>query len=263
MAEQASAGLSETTLKVLTFAGPLFASSLAITYDVGFFVGIGISFFSFFSLTEHFVFALQSLPFAIPPAALLLMGFSTGRYAYQAGHRDWALLAERSEQAQPSDEVPGESAHQKLSLLGRFMQRSGLAKHGARVVPFLLAGLFLSAYSLWHQHKYAEAFLTLVGLAVAVSLHNKFRWLYKDRLSWTIIAVAVAVGSLIVSYLTGIQRAEAVLMSKQPSETISVENGSLPARLIRGGDKGVLFFSLDSKKVRFLRWDAIKQIETL
>jgi hypothetical protein len=29
------------------------------------------------------------------------------------------------------------------------------------------------------------------------------------------------------------------------------------------GYKGILFFSLDSKKVRFLRWDAIKQIETL
>jgi hypothetical protein len=66
-----------------------------------------------------------------------------------------------------------------------------------------------------------------------------------------------------LSFLTGLQRAAVVLMTTQPSETISVENGSLPARLIRGGDKGVLFFSLDSKKVRFLRWAAIKQIETL
>jgi len=37
---------------------------------------------------------------------------------------------------------------------------------------------------------------------------------------------------------------------------------ALPVRLIRGGDKGVLFFSLDTKKVRFLRWESIKQIET-
>jgi hypothetical protein len=44
---------------------------------------------------------------------------------------------------------------------------------------------------------------------------------------------------------------------------IGVEGKSLPARLIRGGDKGILFFSLDTKKVQFLRWDSIKQIETL
>jgi hypothetical protein len=40
-----------------------------------------------------------------------------------------------------------------------------------------------------------------------------------------------------------------------------IEYGPVPARLIRGGDRGLLFFSLDNKRVRFLRWDAIKQID--
>lgn len=58
---QESPAIYDNTLKFVTFAGPLLASSLAVTYDVGFFVGIGIGFFSFFSLSEHLVFALQSL----------------------------------------------------------------------------------------------------------------------------------------------------------------------------------------------------------
>jgi hypothetical protein len=36
---------------------PPVAAGVAILYDVGYFLEIGIGFFSLFSLTEHFVFA--------------------------------------------------------------------------------------------------------------------------------------------------------------------------------------------------------------
>ena len=48
-------------LLVLT---PLLGSALAITYNVGYFFGIGgrLQFFTFFSLSEHIVFALAVFP---------------------------------------------------------------------------------------------------------------------------------------------------------------------------------------------------------
>jgi hypothetical protein len=108
--------------------------------------------------------------------------------------------------------------------------------------------------------QYAIAFLLgclIIYLVKALDFHAA----WKSRSPFLIIICAVA--ALILSFLIGVQRAYATLNSESASETIGADEKLLPARLIRGGDKGILFLSLDSKKVRFLRWDAIKQIETL
>ena len=55
---------------------PLAASAIAITYDAGYFAGIGGFYFTFFSINEHIAFALQVLPFAVVGAALLVWHFS-------------------------------------------------------------------------------------------------------------------------------------------------------------------------------------------
>jgi hypothetical protein len=44
---------------------PLLGAGIALTYDVGYFWAIGISFFTLFSLSEHIVFALQAFPLAL------------------------------------------------------------------------------------------------------------------------------------------------------------------------------------------------------
>jgi hypothetical protein len=51
---------------------PVLASAMAVTYDVGYFGALDISYFSFFSLSEHIVFAIQALPFAIIAAMAVL-----------------------------------------------------------------------------------------------------------------------------------------------------------------------------------------------
>jgi hypothetical protein len=54
------------------------------------------------------------------------------------------------------------------------------------------------------------------------------------------------------------------LTAKAPSETITtVEGKETPVKLIRGGERGVLFFSTDNRKLNFMRWEAIKKIEAL
>jgi hypothetical protein len=44
---------------------PLIAATIAVSFDVGCFYAIDISFFTLFSLSEHIVFALEALPVAL------------------------------------------------------------------------------------------------------------------------------------------------------------------------------------------------------
>jgi hypothetical protein len=55
----------EWSLKDLTVAIPIVASSFAFAFVVGYFFAFDIAWFPFFSLSEHVVFALRALPIAI------------------------------------------------------------------------------------------------------------------------------------------------------------------------------------------------------
>jgi len=58
---------------------PLIGSVLAITYDVGYFYGIDINFFTFFSVTEHLVFAMEAAPMAFIFAVFITFIVGTER----------------------------------------------------------------------------------------------------------------------------------------------------------------------------------------
>ncbi|MCP3369892.1 hypothetical protein [Bradyrhizobium cajani] len=245
---QDSPVVGDNALKILTFAGPLLASSLAVTYDVGFFVGIGLGFFSFFSLSEHLVFALQSLPFAIPPVAVLLFWSTSGWYGYRLGYRDGFASARGD-------------AEPQLGRLGSLVRACAQGLRSMIWIQRLWTGfmvLFI-IHGVW-RGQYTSAFLLscmLLYLANAQSVHEA----WKTRAPALMAACAIA--SLILSFLIGLQRANTILNSQEPTEKIGIDDKVLPARLVRGGDKGLLFFSLDDKKIRFLRWESVKQIETL
>src|SRR5260370_28217156 len=53
---------------------PFFASGLALTWEVGFFLRIKGGAFGLFSVSEHITFALQALPAALALAALIIVG---------------------------------------------------------------------------------------------------------------------------------------------------------------------------------------------
>jgi hypothetical protein len=63
-----------------------------------------------------------------------------------------------------------------------------------------------------------------------------------------------------VAFLVGYERSESILLSTAPTEVISVEGKDIPAKLIRGGERGVLFMSVETKKLNFLQWEMIKKI---
>ena len=51
--------------KELAIVAPILGGVIAIIYDVGYFVAIGINYFSVFSLSEHLVFAIQASPLIV------------------------------------------------------------------------------------------------------------------------------------------------------------------------------------------------------
>jgi hypothetical protein len=71
--------------KDISVVVPFLGTTLAVAYDVGYFSSFNINFFSFFTLSEHIVFALQALPAALPIA------IGIGWTAYRARSADSAL----------------------------------------------------------------------------------------------------------------------------------------------------------------------------
>jgi hypothetical protein len=52
----------------------LIAAGIAVSFDVGYFYGVGIDYFTLFSLSEHILFALEALPVALPLALSAALG---------------------------------------------------------------------------------------------------------------------------------------------------------------------------------------------
>jgi hypothetical protein len=73
----------------LIFHGPIFGSIFAFSYVVGYFYGINITFYSFFSVTEQVVFALQALPIALGGSMLFLLVASVSLHP-----KDWGVRSE-------------------------------------------------------------------------------------------------------------------------------------------------------------------------
>lgn len=51
---------------------PIIVSAIAVSFDVGTFISVGLSWFSFFSLAEHLLFAVEALPIALASSFIAL-----------------------------------------------------------------------------------------------------------------------------------------------------------------------------------------------
>src|ERR1700674_1113727 len=73
----------EMGTKLLIILVPLLASALALSYDVGYFYGVDIHYFSVFSLSEHTGFALEALPFSLAGLAMGVASAVSFRLGYE------------------------------------------------------------------------------------------------------------------------------------------------------------------------------------
>jgi hypothetical protein len=238
----------ESGVKSVTLVGPLFASATAISYDVGFFFGTDIGFFTFFSLTEHLVFALQAIPFAGPAAFMILSTFIGVWYSYVKTPEEVAAFVEKY------NLMPDEEKASTLAKLNRSVARN------KKWNPYIQFGSLL--FALWNLalHNYTVSFLMVVSQIVIAIAYPTEKLKSKNVLY--LLAIICGSATLFAAFLVGIERADNILKSVTPTERISIDGNEISSRLVRAGDRGLLYFSIDTKKLNFVRWDTVKKIET-
>src|SRR5580692_4765576 len=196
--------------KEMFIAIPILGSAIAIIFDVGYFTGIELNFFTFFSLNEHIVFAFEALPAAIVAASLVgvVLTFSRSievHYKKQKGR--WIL-----------------------SSLGVLCFVGGL-------VGLLFFGFYWSAIS----GLFSGFFLYMV-----TDSPNAVR-----RGLFAVILVTIT------AYCLGHHTARTYLLTDTaPTATIHRKTDQpIQAKIIRSGDRGVLYYDQVGKQVSLLRWD--------
>jgi hypothetical protein len=85
---------------------PVFGTAIAITYDVGFFWGLDINYFTLFSLIEHIVFAIEALPLALGLSFVLAVLFVIVQTANQRyDQRDKEITERETSTLNPQQQV--------------------------------------------------------------------------------------------------------------------------------------------------------------
>jgi hypothetical protein len=236
-------------IKTAVVVVPVFAGSIAACYDVGFFYGLDISYFTFFSFTEHMVFALQAIPFALPPAISIIGFLATSRWGYHNWIEEQAAFNQKLKTIAP-DEL--QTLTESLGRKVRFY----------KIADPVVRGIFIAwVLLLLYRHNYSAAFLIVVSLIV-VSMQYPIERM-KHRLVRVILVTLAIMTPWIAGFLLGYERSSEVFQSNAATEIITVAGNGIPARLIRGGDRGILFMVFDTKKLNFLRWDAVQKIQSL
>jgi len=197
-----------------------------MSYNFGYFLGIGMGFFSLFSLSEHLVFALAALPIAVGGAILLLVGFWLMRQADRIregvvrspkrGSMFWVLIAVLALC------VFGLEAYGIYSLSGS--------------LGILAAGMIVSC-SIFIAHKLPKESSREVAVAILVL---------------TCGGVALAIdGGFEIARLT----------LNESNYFYRVNGDERSGTLLIGGQYGVLFYDSEKRQIVFLKWDHVKDIE--
>jgi hypothetical protein len=204
---------------------PLFGSVLAMTWEVGSFIPTGG--FTYFSLSEHLLAAVNALPYALATAVVLLVG-------------PLFFFPSREKAALPLFDQPDNPEDRRGVLIGAaiFVIFGGAVIFAAlifRVSPFIGGGIFIIA---------AAAFLIgrpkpLVGYAI------------------------VFVCSLIITMGFAVDYMRDYLNSPRSDilSTIHTKNGVYRGKFIMSGERGLLFYQPDQNGFVFERQDEIQRIE--
>jgi hypothetical protein len=215
------------SLKDVLVAIPFVASTLALTWEVGYFLKIGGGSFGLFSLTEHITFAIQALPFAL--------GLTTFAVVM------WFVKMKMG----PS-----------LSIKKRGIT---LFVIGA------LTGAFMTVHYAVAPDRVdvGEAILIIMtaipfSLVIVVSRQQLTSW------------IAICLGSsaaFVLAYAFGVQSARSQIFSTRSLNIIKIsEKGKdaereIKARIMRTGERGVLYFDPATQSFSLMPWESVKRID--
>jgi hypothetical protein len=223
--------LRDLSLKNLTAAGPIVASIFAFSYVVGYFYAFDISWFPFFSLAEHLVFALRAIPVALAASALFLVA---------------------------------------LTIMGEKAQFEFIHRHAKlwRIVwAIILIGI--ASYAAYHNH--AGLTLSLLAIALStftLSLTSTLE--IGINLSVICFIIGFASGLVVKNPIYGSVK-YSVLIVRNTQGDLNPAPGANAAALSntravsRGhvifvGEAGVLYFDYEFHDIRWLRRDGIAEL---
>lgn len=232
----------ESTLSLDKFlpAIPLAGTALAVVFDVGYFWGIGIDFFTFFSLTEHIIFALEALPIAI---AIVVVAIIVD-----------ALPPNKARKAREQT-VDGslDRAVERIFALKAQLERSRVRLRWVHIGLFVTGGLALWYFAhtgAWRTFVVASAML----LTTLLSIIAPSRWYSSSHASLSFVAVlcTLLIGEFLgAMFATGKTTSYSVMLKSDEARPLNVS---------RSGERGVLVVDPATTQVEFIKWDDIKQI---
>jgi hypothetical protein len=218
---------------------PLLAAAVALSFDVGCFYAIQINFFTLFSLSEHIVFAIQAFPIAL---AILIPISGV-----------FAVMGKGS--ASPPRPATTGTLH-------------GIRKYiVSAILILLLISVFGLAVFFIISSGAPELLFVLMEFAVLLLGIALLDVLYK-RLFITLMLIFI---TLTISFAVGFRTGKAYLVDNgspnmvRPSLTndvVKLTSGeTIGGRIIRSGDRGVMFYDPASGRIKFLLWATIGSIE--
>jgi hypothetical protein len=217
---------------------PLFISSVAVSFDVGSFIGVGLGYFTFFSLTEHLLFSLEALPLA------LLFCFAGIRMLPNI--QVWQTMIR---------EKPSRGFPIVRTLIVFFVLIA------VSVIPSIAGAAFQA--NKWVSPVTIAALLLLAPFVPWVAAdhkrvasdHNRSKFLAYPIILYFILVLSLSVGMIMG---TDVLRDEA-----KTSVTLKDNRPAIHGRIVRSGERGVLLYEPASRSVRFERWDAIQAVATV
>lgn len=222
-------------------AVPLVGTTIAVCFDVGYFWGVGIDYFTLFSLTEHIGFALEALPFALGIAVVLVVTTVTTQAPIT-----WYGDRTRSEVSDLSRPV-----QERLSRLRRKM---GLLRTVTAFLFFLLA--CGSAY-LWHKEYFRAFLFSVVVIAMLLA-----RVISKEEWHAPILLLIMGcTGALLFGEFTG---SNYISLTTAVDTIVTKSGEAIQVNVIRSGERGVLYAKpAQAAIVEFTKWDEIKSISRI
>jgi hypothetical protein len=213
------------------------STGIAIAFDVGYFVGIDLHLFTLFSISEHILFSLEALPVAL--MSMLFMSI-----LYYGLHKPLRSMIKGIRT--PRDEAP----QQNIWRLVRY------------VVITVLSTIYVSSVifaSLYTNEIYV---MMLISMPI-VGWPRKNSSLYKSSIMLPVVMYLTAV---VGSYSVGQMRGKAYTSDNDHDvlqQIYTKVDGVVGARIIRSGDRGVLFVDVKENRVKLLTWDAIVGVTSL
>jgi hypothetical protein len=128
------------------------------------------------------------------------------------------------------------------------------------VLPILVTGVLVFGVILLIKGYYIPALFSVIGALWPFLLELPIRSMSRERRIFAGLALLSVIW--VLAFTVGYELGEALFSSK-PHELVTIDGVDVPSRLVRVGERGVLFVVVNEKKTRFARWEDIKKIETI